>query len=44
MERHCRKLAAILFLILLLVACTDYDHDIIWADGYMVMWPEGTKR
>jgi prepilin-type N-terminal cleavage/methylation domain-containing protein len=23
---------------------TDYDHDIIWADGYMVMWPEGTKR
>ena len=23
---------------------TDYDHDIIWADGYFVQWPEGTKR
>ncbi len=23
---------------------TDYDHDILWADGYFVQWPEGTKR
>jgi len=23
---------------------TDYDHDIVWADGYFVQWPEGTKR
>jgi len=23
---------------------TDYDQDIIWADGYFVSWPEGTKR
>jgi len=23
---------------------TDYDQDIIWADGYFVRWPEGTKR
>lgn len=23
---------------------TDYDQDIVWADGYFVLWPEGTKR
>ena len=23
---------------------TDYDQDIVWADGYFVRWPEGTKR
>jgi Flp pilus assembly pilin Flp len=23
---------------------TDYDEDIIWADGYFVRWPEGTTR
>jgi prepilin-type N-terminal cleavage/methylation domain-containing protein len=23
---------------------TDYDQDIVWADGYFVAWPEGTKR
>jgi prepilin-type N-terminal cleavage/methylation domain-containing protein len=23
---------------------TDYDQDIVWADGYFVRWPAGTKR
>ncbi len=23
---------------------TDYDQDIVWADGYFVRWPSGTKR
>jgi len=23
---------------------TDYDQDIVWADGYFIRWPEGTKR
>ena len=23
---------------------TDYAHDIVWADGFFVQWPEGTKR
>lgn len=23
---------------------TDYDQDIVWADGYFVRYPEGTKR
>jgi type II secretion system protein G len=22
---------------------TDYDQDIVWADGFMVRWPEGRK-
>ncbi len=22
---------------------TDYDQDILWADGFMVRWPEGRK-
>ncbi len=23
---------------------TDYDQDIVWADGYFVVWPEGANR
>ena len=23
---------------------TDYDQDIVWADGFMVRWPEGKKK
>jgi len=23
---------------------TDYNQDIVWADGYFVRWPEGTKQ
>jgi prepilin-type N-terminal cleavage/methylation domain-containing protein len=23
---------------------TDYDQDIVWADGFMVRWPEGRKK
>lgn len=23
---------------------TDYDQDIVWADGYFVRWPEGLNR
>lgn len=23
---------------------TDYDQDIVWADGYFVSWPEGAGR
>jgi hypothetical protein len=23
---------------------TDYDQDIVWADGFMVRWPEGVKK
>ena len=25
-------------------APTDYDQDIVWADGFMVRWPEGVKK
>jgi len=23
---------------------TDYDQDIVWADGFFVQWPEGRKK
>jgi len=23
---------------------TDYDRDVVWADGFMVRWPEALKR
>lgn len=23
---------------------TDYDHDLVWQDGYLLTWPEGTRR
>ena len=23
---------------------TDYDQDIVWADGFMCRWPEGRKK
>jgi type II secretory pathway pseudopilin PulG len=23
---------------------TDYDQDVVWADGFMVRWPESQKR
>lgn len=23
---------------------TDFDQDIVWADGYFIRWPDGTKR
>jgi len=23
---------------------TDYDQDVVWADGFMVRWPEALKR
>jgi len=23
---------------------TDYDQDVVWADGFMVRWPESLKR
>jgi hypothetical protein len=22
---------------------TDYDRDIVWADGFMVRWPQKTQ-